>query len=139
MKRIAQVVVLVIDDLHWADRPTLQLFRFLADQTPDLPLVLISGLRESELDPSSPLYDLISRLRRLDHTHHVRLSGLADPDIAEFVAAVAHTHGDAGHTVARRLAGETGGNPLFATKLLRHLVETDHAGRVGEQHRRAPC
>ena len=122
LNHLGQPAVLIVDDLHWADRPTIQLFRFLADHAPELPLVLVGALRESELEPDSSLAELVARLRRLDHSDQVRLGGLDNEEIAEIVAAVAHTSADA---VAQRLTDETGGNPLFATELLRHLVEID--------------
>ena len=121
-------IVLVLDDLHWADRPTLQLVRYLADEVAVLPLLLIGTFREGELDEGVPLVDLLSRLRRVDTVDHLRLEGLAVTQLAELVDALAGTDSGGEDDLARRLGEETGGNPLFTVELLRHLVEIDAVG-----------
>src|SRR5207245_2546927 len=99
-------IVLVLDDLHWADQPTLQLVRYLADEVAVLPLVLIATYREAELDEGVPLVDLLSRLRRVDTVERVRLGGLPVADLAQLVAALAGTDRVDEEDLARRLGEE---------------------------------
>jgi class 3 adenylate cyclase len=115
--------VLVLDDLHWADKPTLLLLRHIVRSVPNASLLIVVCYREMELAPGHPLADLVANLRREGFVTFVGLDGLSEAD--------SHTllEGLAGVEIASPLSAvlheETGGNPLFLEELLRHLVETD--------------
>ncbi len=114
--------VLVIDDLHWADRPTLQLARYLADEVSALALVLVVAFRAGELDPDAAFVDLLDRLGR-DGADHLQLGGLPAIDLTGLIRALADTENSVAEELARRVGAETGGNPLFTVELVRHLAE----------------
>jgi eukaryotic-like serine/threonine-protein kinase len=104
-----QPLVIVIDDLQWADRDTLALLRALLE--PPLPNVLLGfGAREPVV---------------LDEQTAVRtiaLAPLSDGDTATLVDVVVRELG--GNVDAAAIAREAGGHPLFAAELARHVVAT---------------
>lgn len=128
-------LLLVLDDLHWADRASLQLLRHVASST-QLPRVMVIGTyRDSELSAGHPLSDTLASLRREAAMDRIDLVGLEDLEIIEMMEHVAgHTMDQNGLDLAHALRRETDGNPFFTTELLRHLGESglvyrDEAGR----------
>ncbi|HUJ67115.1 MAG TPA: BTAD domain-containing putative transcriptional regulator, partial [Acidimicrobiales bacterium] len=124
-------LLLVLDDLHWADAGTLLLLRFVAGAADPLRLIVVGTFRDTEIDGTPGLADALSALRRERSVEGIRLGGLNADDLAEFVAMVA---GDASAehatTLGDLLRKETGGNPFFAGEILRHLVETGGLART---------
>jgi len=120
-----QGLVLVLDDLHWAGRPTLLLVRHLI-RTPDpLRLLVIGTYRDTDLDRSHPLAEVLADLRREPGVERLALRGL-DPDgVASFLEAAGGQALDApGQVLAAAIAEETEGNPFFVGEVLSHLVES---------------
>ncbi len=120
-----QGLVLVLDDLHWAGRPTLLLVRHLI-RTPDaLRLLVIGTYRDTDLDRSHPLAEVLADLRREPGVERLALRGL-DPDgVASFLeAAGGQALDEPGQVLAAAIAQETEGNPFFVGEVLSHLVES---------------
>jgi len=118
-------VLLVLDDLHWADSQTLSLLKHVAAATSDSALLVLGIYRESDLDRGHPLADALADLHRLDGVERRALGGLEVDEIAEVVGAVAGIEMDtAGIELARDVAQETDGNPFFVGEILRHLTES---------------
>ena len=117
-------LLLVMDDLHWADRTTLLLLRFLARIGGQSPILLLATYRDDEVGPDHPLSDLLADVRRDRRFERIALEGLAEGEVAELVAARAETEGSA--AFVRRLQAQTAGNPFFIEETLRAL---DHDGR----------
>ena len=118
-------VVLLLDDLHWAAKPTLLMLRHLTRATGDARVLLVGTYRDTELDRRHPLAEMLADLRRDDAVERVALRGLDQSEVTEFVEAAA----DQGSTpeiaaVAREVYNETEGNPFFVGQVLRHLVES---------------
>jgi DNA-binding SARP family transcriptional activator len=122
-------LLLVIDDLHWADRSSLLLARHVA-RRPDLGQVLMLGtFRDTEPGPGHPLPELIADVERDREVVRVRLGGMDEDEVAELIGA---WHGDAMEAqTVRAIRDETDGNPFFVKQLVRHLEED---GRAGERH-----
>ena len=115
---------MMLDDLHWADRPTLQLLRHIASHRPGRLLVL-GTYRETDLLASHPLTETLAALTREPAVSRLSLSGLQDDEVVSFMeAAAGQTLDDAGVGLAHALYQETDGNPFFLAEVLRHLVET---------------
>jgi len=127
-------VVMILDDLHWADRPTLQLLRHVASHRPGHVLIL-GTYRETDLSAPHPLTETLAALTREPSVTRMSLSGLEDDEVVSFVeAAAGQTLEEAGIGLAHALYQETDGNPFFMFEVLRHLVETrsiiqDETGR----------
>ena len=118
-------VLMVVDDLHWADRSSLLLARHIA-QEPALGTVLTIGtFRDSELQPGHPLLELLAELER-GRGELLRL-GLDGMDVREVTQLVG---GDVPPGAAAAIHSETGGNPFFAKQLARHLAESGGARGV---------
>ncbi|MDP1805798.1 MAG: ATP-binding protein, partial [Acidimicrobiales bacterium] len=115
VRRAASVapIVLVVDDLHWADVASIRLLAYLASQLRDLPAFVLATTRDLEATPGSAAGDAIGVLQ--GYAGHVRLSGLDAGQIPALVGSVADDI-DAG-----ALHHHTGGNPLFALELARLL------------------
>ena len=117
-------VLLVLDDLQWADRPTLHLLRHVVRETPNESLCIFATLRSTELDDTQPISDLIMELRR-EGAVALSLEPLTADGVTDFVEhAAGHELDEAGLTLAAALFDETNGNPFFVGELVRHLVES---------------
>ena len=117
-------VVLLLDDLHWADRPTLQLLRHCSTTLVGR-VVLLGTYRDAELSSSHPLTETLAVLTREPSVTRMALSGLDDDEVVFFVeAAAGQTLDGAAVELAHALYQETDGNPFFVGEVLRHLVET---------------
>lgn len=107
-------LVLVLEDLHWADGETLEVFDRLA--LLDGPVVLVGTYRPEELGSRHPAAEVLARIERRQPVAHLRLGPFDRDAVAEFVDAVIGGAVDA-RTVAV-LAHRTGGNPFFLEALL---------------------
>ena len=84
-----QPLVIVLDDLHWADRSSLLLFEFLARETGASRLLLIGAYRDVEVTAGDPLSQTLGNLVREPHFTRVQLRGLTQEEVGDFVAASA--------------------------------------------------
>ncbi len=114
-----QPLILVLDDLHWADGPTLLLLRHLVRATEGVPLLILGTFRETEVDESHPLGQALAELRRARVLATVTLGGLAQQDVAELITS--HAGRAAPAAVARSILDRTQGNPFFVEELLREV------------------
>ncbi|MGH2938920.1 MAG: ATP-binding protein [Solirubrobacterales bacterium] len=123
-------ILLVIEDAHWADAPTLQLLRHLARPTWSARVLLLATLRETEAESSRELGETLAELRRSEDVVRMRLSGLSATEVADLVAAAAGDDGHGGQMDPdlRELSGTihdlTGGNAFLVCELWRALAET---------------
>jgi class 3 adenylate cyclase/tetratricopeptide (TPR) repeat protein len=118
-------LLVVLDDLHWADTPTLTLLRHVVTNVPAAALMLVVTYRDSDLEAGNPLIDTVAALRREPGIESIQVKGLDDLGILALVEASAGQEitGEAREmTVALRQ--ESAGNPFFAHEILRNLVET---------------
>jgi class 3 adenylate cyclase/tetratricopeptide (TPR) repeat protein len=118
-------VLLVLDDLHWADRPTLLLLKHLIRETANDALFIIGTYRSTDLDRTHPLASVLADWRREASITRISLDGLTDDGVAELLErAAGHDLDEAGHGLAHAMSAETGGNPFFVGEMVRHLVES---------------
>jgi DNA-binding CsgD family transcriptional regulator/tetratricopeptide (TPR) repeat protein len=115
--------LLVLEDAHWADAPTLLLLRHLA-RGGDMRVLLLATFRDTEGDMPEPLSDTLADLRRYDVVR-LRLAGLSDADVAEFVRRAGGGElGEEPRELARAIHDLTEGNAFLVCELWRALVET---------------
>ena len=120
-----QPVVVVLDDLQWADKASLQLLRHLIAADQPMRLLVLGSYRDSELSRSHPLLETLAGLHREHGVARIELTGLDDTGVISLMeAAAGHTLDDAAVGLARAVYRETDGNPFFVSELLRHLSET---------------
>lgn len=118
-------LVVVLDDLHWADRPTLQLLRHAVAALPSVPLMLVATYRDTDLGADDALTDASTHLHREQGVHRLSLDGLSDLEVVSLLEATAghELEGD-GVSLAHALRTETAGNPFFVVEMLRHLTDS---------------
>jgi DNA-binding SARP family transcriptional activator len=120
-----QPLVLVVDDLQWADKPSLQLLRHVVTSAEPMRLLVIATYRDSELTGPHPLTETLPALRREPGVSRIELRGLDDSGVIAFMeAAAGHDLDDTGVDLAHAVYRETDGNPFFVNEILRHLSET---------------
>ncbi|HLX87875.1 MAG TPA: AAA family ATPase [Acidimicrobiales bacterium] len=118
-------VVLVLDDLQWADPGSLALLRHLAASAQAMRVLVLGTYRDNELSRSHPLFDTLGALRRQSAVARIELAGLDDSGVVAFLeAAAGQTLDAAGVDLAHAVYRETDGNPFFVYEVLRHLSET---------------
>lgn len=117
-------LLLVLDDLQWAARPTLMLLRHVLRAGGGRVLV-VGTYRDTDLTHDHPLVDVVADLRREGGVDRLSLGGLDGVGVAAIVElAAGRALDDAGLALARAVYEETEGNPFFVREVLRHLVET---------------
>ncbi|HEX6737775.1 MAG TPA: AAA family ATPase, partial [Vicinamibacteria bacterium] len=118
-----QPLVLLLDDLHWADPASLDLLRVLARQVPAHPLLLVAAYRVDEITPRHLLFQLLPALVREAAAVRLDLRPLEQQDVRALVAArYPLPPADAARLVAY-LLGHAEGNPFYTGELLRTLEE----------------
>ncbi len=113
-------VVLILDDLHWAAKPTLLLLRHLLRFGDHARVQIIGTYRSTDLDRSHPLAAMLADLHRDGTAHRLALVGLDEDDVTAYVAEAGYDDQE----LARALASVTGGNPFFLIEALRHVEES---------------
>jgi DNA-binding CsgD family transcriptional regulator/tetratricopeptide (TPR) repeat protein len=119
-------VLLVLEDGHWADHPTLLLLRHLGRAAADARLLVVATFRDTEADVPQELGDALVDLRRNEQVSRLRLSGLSADDVEDFVRQAGG--GLEGlPALAESIFELTGGNAFLLTELWRELVEAGAA------------
>jgi hypothetical protein len=116
-------VVLVLDDLHWADASTALLLRHVAQQLQDVRLLVLGTLRDFESCQSDDLVQLLARMRAQRSFERISVNGLDTAETAALVAA--HNTEETTAGFIGRLRHATAGNPLFIRETLKSLAEMD--------------
>jgi DNA-binding SARP family transcriptional activator len=114
-------VLLVLDDLHWADRPTLQLLRHVLRSQREAPLLVVGSYREAEVAPGGPLFELLADLRRDGLFERLSLEGLDERGVRALIAS--HAGEAAPRELTQRVHARTEGNPFFVEEVVRDLLE----------------
>ena len=112
-------MVLVVDDLHWADTPSLLLLQLLAGHLPHSRLMVIGTYRDRELGADHPLRTHLADFVRRGGTTELPIAGLKDPDVVSLLRGL--TSFEPLMDVVQRLQAQTGGNPFFLSQLARSL------------------
>jgi class 3 adenylate cyclase len=118
-------LLLILDDLHWADAPTLSLLRHVVTSGSAMPVMVVGTYRDSDLPRDHPLTALLADLHREQGVQRIELTGLQAEDVLALMeAAAGHELEEGGRALAEEITRETAGNPFFAGELLRHLTES---------------
>ncbi len=116
-------VLLILDDLHWADAPTIELIHDVALHTRDLPILLACAFRDIDLDRAHPLSRLLSDLNRerlLVREHPRKLN---PRETVELLTALLSGEPPAG--LADLVAERADGNPFFIEELVAGLIDNE--------------
>jgi class 3 adenylate cyclase len=127
-------LLLVLDDLHAADEPSLRLLQFVAGQLAAAPLLIAGAYRDVELEPDSPLASVVVELARERATHRLGLAGLSEPEVGRLIESSARVRPPRRSVAA--IHHGTEGNPLFVGEVVRLLSSegrlTDVSGAAHE-------
>ena len=114
-------VLLVVDDLHWADQPTLLLLRHVLRSIDAARLGIIGMYNDTEVPPDHPLRSMLADLRAVVPVETVHLQGLSPDAVAELASGWEKAPPD----LVPELCRLTDGNPLFLDEMLRQLRYRD--------------
>jgi predicted ATPase len=131
-------VLLVLDDLHWADAPSLALVRHLLRTHPDAPLMVVGTYREGDAAPDGPFVKWLVDARREVRTVELPLHGLDRAEVSLLLGPDRRHHLDEVWAV-------TDGNPFFVIELRANLLDEASRGvpqsvrqSVADRARRLP-
>jgi tetratricopeptide (TPR) repeat protein len=119
-------LVVVLDDLHWADAPSVGLLEHWARHPQQGPVLIIGTYRETDLSRTHQLSTSLAELRRERRFERVHLTGLDAEGVAEMVAY--RTEVKVPLAVAAAISTETEGNPFFVEEVVAHLIENGTIG-----------
>ena len=120
-------VVLIFDDLHAADEPSLLLLRFVSMDLADTGVVVLAVYREGELAASDPRIGLLAEVARVSAGERLDPPGLTVAEVARFIELAGGERPPDG--LAEAVHRETEGNPLFVGEIVRLLAEEGRLGR----------
>jgi len=113
-------IVLVLDDLHAADEPSLRLLQFLARELRSTRLLVLGAFRDVDPIPGAPLNATLAEVNREPVTRFLTLAGLSPDDVEEYLEQAAAEI--ASPELVAALHEETEGNPLFVAETVRLLA-----------------
>lgn len=125
-------VVLVLDDLHAADPPSLLLLRFLARELSSTRILVLGAYRDVDPTPGQPLTEMLAEVAREPVARRLTLGGLSEREVVEYVGLAGSELASEG--LVTTLHEQTEGNPLFVGEIVRLLsvegIRSDFAAEV---------
>jgi class 3 adenylate cyclase len=119
----AKPMLIVLDDLQWADDASVLLLRDLAERLSGSKIVLAATYWESELDSGRPFTPIVSRLLRRRRAQRIGLGRLSDREVEKMVAAMSETPITPVQLIGIQAATE--GNPLFVEHSFLYMAASD--------------
>lgn len=117
-------LLLVLDNLQWADRSSIELLHFVARQIAASRIVIVATWIDADAPPGTPLYELRTSLERLGAARTLALDALDEATLGELVATSFGVPLERVAPLAARLHERTRGNPFFAEQILKSLVDS---------------
>jgi hypothetical protein len=132
-------VLLVLDDLQWAEHSSLRLLRHLVDNPPDGPMLLVLTLRDGEVEGMGPLHTLGS-FEDSPEVDRVDVPGLDVAAVVELISQVVGQPADerGADEQAQWLTEQTAGNPFLVQEILRGLDPGEPVAALLAARRRLP-
>ena len=112
-------MLVVLDDLHWADCSSLLLLQFVIRELSDSPVLVLCAYRDAELVANDVAAKGVAELRSEAATLHLR--GLSENEVRAQIGAISCQRVPS--VFARAIFRRTEGNPFFVEEILRHLLE----------------
>jgi class 3 adenylate cyclase len=113
-------IVIVLDDLHWADEPSLLLLRFAARELGSSGLLILGTYRDVELGRHHPLARVLGEISGLEGSARIPLKGLSTGAVERYIEMTAGAPSPAG--LAEAVHEQTDGNPFFVGEVVRLLA-----------------
>lgn len=118
-------LLVVLEDLHWADRSTLEVLGFVAQSLGDERIVIVATVRDEEVAAQQPLQSMLGELVRLPQMVRVYLEPLDAAAVTEQITGILGVSPEPG--LAARIAARSGGNPFFVEELVAARPSQDGA------------
>ncbi|HKN49401.1 MAG TPA: AAA family ATPase [Actinomycetota bacterium] len=125
-----EAVLVVLDDLQWAAKPTVLLLRHVVRSLDQARILLVVTYRDTDIDRGHLLSDLLADLRRHGGVERHSLAGLDRAAVGAYIGAFAG-HSSFDDDFATTVWEETEGNPFFMVEVLRHLASCSLWARPG--------
>ena len=122
-------LLIVLEDLHDADRGTLEMLTHVARNLSGARLMIVGTYRDVEVDRTHALSGALAELRRVNSFDRVSLRGLTADEVQRMMAGIAGR--DVAWGISAAVHRQTEGNPLFVQEVLRYLVEEGILARDG--------
>ncbi len=116
-----RTLVLVIDDLHWADRSSLLLLNHLCRNLSGEAMLVIGTYRDIEVTRKHPLFEALSEINRLTTLRRIHLKGLSEQDVTGYIESTVNEV--LPPEILKSLYEKTEGNPLFVSEVARMLQQ----------------
>jgi DNA-binding SARP family transcriptional activator len=135
----AAPLLLLIEDVHWADNGTLALLRHLARRVRKARLFLVMTYRDTEIvsDQAHPLHSILLDLNRERLAEQLQLMRLTREQTRDLLASMLATAGDITPEFLESIYQETEGNPFFIEEVCKGLIEQGKLYQAGGTWRRA--
>ncbi len=114
-------LVVLLDDMQWADESTMLLLEHLAPHLPRMPVIYVVTYRDVAADMGEPFQRALVRLSRLDSISRIALRDLGQDEVAALLASLGRP--DPPASIVEVIHRETEGNPFFVQSVYRHLAE----------------
>jgi len=117
----AQPLLLVLDDLHWADDSTMLLVQHIAQHLHEMPVLILGTYRDVELEVARPLARALDQLVRQRLAHDMSIKRLPEDGVAAMLRALSGQEPPA--PLVQAIYGETEGNAFFVEEVFKYLAE----------------
>lgn len=129
-------LVVVLDDLHWADKPSLLLLEHLNRELARMRVLVAGTYRDTDLSRTHPLSEALAALNRGGGFARVVLRGLSKPEVAAYIRATASVEPSV--ALLERIYEETEGNPFFLSEMVNLLTQEGTLGAERISDMRVP-
>jgi len=130
-------LTLVLDNLHWADTPSLLLFEFLSQELLRSRLLIVGTHRDADASTKTPLLSTLGGLSRDSDAERVHLAGLSQDAISEVAKGLCDV--SLSPAAIKMIYQQTDGNPLFAIELIKVLIEEGAGATIATMPARIPA
>ncbi len=125
-------LLVVLDDLQWADQTSLLLTHYLARDIHKTPLLLLGAYRKTDIDEKHPLSPILTELNRERLFQSVRLERMSFNDISEMIKQILEQD-DVPKEFCELVYEKTGGNPFYTEEVVKSLKEEETIYHLGNK------
>ena len=129
-------LVVAIDDLHWADKPTLQLLRHIARELSRTRILIVGNYRDTDINRQSALSETLASLNRESGFDRIVLRGLSKEEVGAYIKARANV--EPRREVLDRIFEETEGNAFFLSEVVNLMTQEGTLSRESVSDIRIP-
>lgn len=132
----SQGLLLVIEDVHWADAATRELLDYLSRRAPSLRLLLVATYRSDELDRRHPLTRTVQAWRRSGQAQEIRVGPLTSDEVGRMIGGILGSGEEVSEEFRTLLHDRTEGNPFVLEEMLKEAIERGDLYRVDDRWER---